>query len=648
MNRSLLLLALSTLVASTAAAQTIPDDEGFDGTGYVHIPSDGDVDDAINLWRPERQQAGSWGFEGLFQYASAPVVLVNSATDERIGLLTKAAGLNIGGHVAVHERVAIGLSVPLWLSTQQNGNSSGPTLGDTRISAPIGVLLRDEASSAGFNLSVVPTLRLPTGSTARLLGNNGVGGEFTLAPSWSTDAFEIAGNIGAGFGKTESYANLNPGNNLILGLSAGWHLDDVIGIRGELWTHPALKSSEVSGRGTPGEMGLNARVRIVDPLTATVGFQSAFTRGAGASPARLFIGLVAHSPKGPNDTDADGIVDRLDQCVNDPETVNNYKDDDGCPDALGTVLVTVVDPDGNGIGDMDIELNGSVVGRTNSRGQFTMHDQMPGSTANLASIDPRGVTTSTTAAVEVAEGENTATIEQTWRPGSIRVIALDEAGSPVNANIAWAGPGEPGARDLGDDGDEFLFLGPGDWDLIARADGFRPEEREVTLQPAETSLEVINLSVVPARTVVTQSSIVILEAIHFAVDSAQISEESLPIVQEVATNIRITPEIGGLEVQGHTDSQGSRAYNRDLSQRRVDSVLEALVQRGVARDRLSATGFGEDCPVADNGNAEGRAQNRRVQFFITDPAPEGGLPCHDGNPAQNTMETIQIERQVEE
>jgi OmpA-OmpF porin, OOP family len=72
------------------------------------------------------------------------------------------------------------------------------------------------------------------------------------------------------------------------------------------------------------------------------------------------------------------------------------------------------------------------------------------------------------------------------------------------------------------------------------------------------------------------------------------------------------------EVAGHTDSMGSDEYNLGLSQRRVDSVRTYLVQKGVDSSRMSARGYGESQPVADNGTAEGRAQNRRVELRITE------------------------------
>jgi outer membrane protein OmpA-like peptidoglycan-associated protein len=71
-----------------------------------------------------------------------------------------------------------------------------------------------------------------------------------------------------------------------------------------------------------------------------------------------------------------------------------------------------------------------------------------------------------------------------------------------------------------------------------------------------------------------------------------------------------------ITVEGHTDSQGQRAYNMDLAQKRADAVRDQLVARGVAADRIKAVGVGPDRPVADNKSAEGRANNRRVEIIV--------------------------------
>jgi len=75
-----------------------------------------------------------------------------------------------------------------------------------------------------------------------------------------------------------------------------------------------------------------------------------------------------------------------------------------------------------------------------------------------------------------------------------------------------------------------------------------------------------------------------------------------------------------VQIEGYTDSVGSETYNQGLSERRADAVRSYLVGQGIDTQRLSSSGRGESSPVADNGSAQGRQQNRRVEVIISNPA----------------------------
>jgi outer membrane protein OmpA-like peptidoglycan-associated protein len=72
-----------------------------------------------------------------------------------------------------------------------------------------------------------------------------------------------------------------------------------------------------------------------------------------------------------------------------------------------------------------------------------------------------------------------------------------------------------------------------------------------------------------------------------------------------------------VNVIGHTDSDGTAAFNQDLSARRAQAVSSVLIQSGVSRNRIRSIGRGDDAPIASNLNAEGKRQNRRVEITIT-------------------------------
>jgi len=105
-----------------------------------------------------------------------------------------------------------------------------------------------------------------------------------------------------------------------------------------------------------------------------------------------------------------------------------------------------------------------------------------------------------------------------------------------------------------------------------------------------------------------------LKGVNFKYDSAQLTENAQYILDGVAQNLINYPLKNELEVDGHTSSEGSNAYNLKLSQKRSLSVANYLASKGVT-NRLHAKGYGESKPVADNRTEQGREQNRRVELI---------------------------------
>ncbi len=104
--------------------------------------------------------------------------------------------------------------------------------------------------------------------------------------------------------------------------------------------------------------------------------------------------------------------------------------------------------------------------------------------------------------------------------------------------------------------------------------------------------------------------------ITFATDQDQLNPGFLPVLDSVAIVLNKYPRTL-LDIDGHTDDQGSAEYNQALSERRAISVAQYLGSQGIDQRRLLVVGFGESRPIASNASAEGRAQNRRVEIRIS-------------------------------
>ena len=104
--------------------------------------------------------------------------------------------------------------------------------------------------------------------------------------------------------------------------------------------------------------------------------------------------------------------------------------------------------------------------------------------------------------------------------------------------------------------------------------------------------------------------------VEFALNKAEVTKSSYPKLGNLAEKMRQYPS-ANLVLEGHTDSSGSAAYNKTLSKQRADAVMRVLVDEyEIDQARITTVGYGEENPIADNGTAEGRAKNRRVEAIM--------------------------------
>ncbi len=137
----------------------------------------------------------------------------------------------------------------------------------------------------------------------------------------------------------------------------------------------------------------------------------------------------------------------------------------------------------------------------------------------------------------------------------------------------------------------------------------------------------------------TIASILTERKINFEPGSATIDENGVVIIDDIAEILKKCGELR-MEIGGHTDSQGREVMNQQLSQSRARAVLSALRERRVLTSALTAKGYGESAPIAENDSEEGREANRRIEFKLIRPEPI--------KERQTGLESLEEEIQVED
>ncbi|MXV44644.1 OmpA family protein [Saccharibacter sp. 17.LH.SD] len=148
-------------------------------------------------------------------------------------------------------------------------------------------------------------------------------------------------------------------------------------------------------------------------------------------------------------------------------------------------------------------------------------------------------------------------------------------------------------------------------------------ENNVT-SPTVTEMLLPGGSVASIQGPVPVVRVVFPEKAFFSFDSATPLPTSSRILDIIADNMKHDVPDAALTVLGHTDAVGDDAYNIDLSRRRAQAVMDALVARGVPASQLTEVAIGKRQPIAPNDTPEGRALNRRVEFLVS-PAMSANL-----------------------
>jgi len=108
---------------------------------------------------------------------------------------------------------------------------------------------------------------------------------------------------------------------------------------------------------------------------------------------------------------------------------------------------------------------------------------------------------------------------------------------------------------------------------------------------------------------------VVLKGVNFEFGKATLTDDSAPVLTNAYDALMANADVK-IVITGHTDNVGSAKYNQTLSLKRAQSVRNWLVKKGIASNRMRTVGRGFSEPVASNDTAEGRAENRRMEFYV--------------------------------
>ena len=572
----LLPLAAAVALSAPALAQETNEDgvdvelfrPASDSMGYLSVPS---ADTLGNL----QAEAAFW-----MNYANDPVI-VTDANGNRVAASPDADGE--AGNGLIDDRLTghllLGMGITKWSSLTVDlpvtlfqdgvtpstlGASGGPTaitgggLGDLRV-IPKLTALHSEDGPVG--LAVILPVGIPTGDPATLTGEQGVSVSPQVVLELSDGTvrrqeyrWRVAFTGGYRVREAGRVRDVRVGSAATWGIAGGIAPGEIIEIMAEI--HGEVGGSRFSQLPAEGLVGL--KLLPTEWTALHLGGGSAILPGIGAPDYRVVAGLSVVPGFDPSDrdSDGDGIPDGSDRCVSDPEDIDEFQDDDGCPED---------DNDVDGIPDAN--------------------DDCPDDPEDDDGwLDNDGCPDLDNDKDEIPDVEDRCPNDaETWND------IQDDDGCPD--------------EEMGDkDGDGFADnvdrcpYDAEDFDGDKDGDGC-PDE---------------------GRVVVEKSNIKITEAIYFDTGKATIQERSFDLLDEIATVIGANAQLKRIRVEGHTDNVGGDGNNLRLSNDRAKSVRQYLVDKGIEADRLEARGFGEMYPIQSNDTQEGRAANRRVEFIIVE------------------------------
>ena len=534
--------------------------------------------DGFALSRPNVLDGGGWDLLVVFDYALSPLEFertTRGVTREERVVQHHLVG-HAGAGVAIADRVALFFSVPVHILMEGDDpddftNAAPPPddagLGDVAVGARLRIAGEaDDVAALGLELIG----RLPTAKLAnedQQYSGDEIGSyESALLGELRLGGFDVQLRAGARLRRQYRFADLVLGHELLLGLGAR------LQVAGQFYLHAeAYGSTQVKDPfdqdSTPLEVIGGPKVRAGAVVFGVAG-GTALMRGYGSPDLRVIASFgVAPLPKKPPER------------APEPELPRD-SDEDGFLDQIDRCPRQAEDKDDHDDGDgcPDPDNDGDGVLDAHDRCAIDAEDEDGfEDTDGCPDLDNDGD--------ELADGDDECPSE-----AEDKDTFKDSDGCPD--------PDNDGDGVLDTDDDCPLAPGPAGGSGCPKSVRFDADKGVIT----------------------------ILDKVEFASGKDRLLPSSFPILQEVQSTLTANPQVQRLRIEGHTDSAGRARKNLELSKRRARSVARWLISAGVPSERLEAWGCGQTRPIADNRDRNGRAQNRRVEFHVSDPPPPVPTP----------------------
>ena len=589
-KRRALLAAFATLfVARTSAAQE-PNAAGALERFQPSVPGDG-------LFGVASPSVGGHLIpraRAVVDFNLSPLAIQEG--DTRTAIVSQQTYLHIGASLPLFNRALVSFDMPFALA--QSGDSptvagvafpspAGADVGDLRLGARVRILGEDVNQ---FQIAGGVYFYVPTGPSGSYAGDGAIRAEPHVIIGGRVKQFFYSASLGTTLRASQrpSSFDVRAGAAILLkdgffqvgpefSLSAPFSKDVLL----DTPTTRIYAASPVSA-----ELLIGAKLRPLPFLVVGAGAGPGLTNGWG-TPSFFAVGSVGYEPLPPPpkkvepDSDKDGIFDKDDHCPSVRGVKHSDPKKNGCP----------ADADDDSIFDVD-DACPKEPGRASSD---------PKKNGCPPDQDNDGIVDAKDACVDVPGVKNDDPQKNGCPPDEDgdSIVDADDACRTVPGvkNEDPKKNGCPSDRD----GDNILDTD----DACPDVKGSSDEDKSKHGCPHVT---------------VTKTEIVISRQVKFKFGESTLAHTIDPVSDDLLTEVRDAivdhPEIGQIEVQGHTDSVGKEKINKQLSQERADAVRRWLVQRNIPPSKLVAKGYGDSKPIASNDTEEDRQLNRRVQFVI--------------------------------